>query len=111
MMVTVMGSEGIARGAAVFRSMKAYQAVMSGNPPRGVTFVNFERLAKVPHTLAAEADEHGRTVVNKSAFPMLTTASGSKLSGRDGNDLHRATAALDAVVAVVESQHAKSGDR
>jgi len=102
MVTVVMGSSGIARGVALFRSMRDYQTTMAGEQPRTTTFVSFERLAKIPHTLAAEAEEHGWTVVNKSAFPALTTSGGAKLSGANGDEVRRATAALELIASAVE---------
>jgi len=108
MVVIVMGSAGIARGIAILRSMKGYQALMAQRRPPSMTYVSFERLVKVPHTLVAEAEEHGWTVVNKSAFPLVTTTAGGRLSDSDGHDLRRATAALEAVVGATEFQRIKS---
>jgi len=104
LVVSVMGSEGMSRGIAVFPSMTHYEdVVLRDSRTPTALFVSFQQLARVPHTIAAEAEQHGWAVANKSAFPALMSVRKGKTVAAKGDDVRRATAALHAVSAAANS--------
>jgi len=99
LVVAVMGSEGLARGIAVFPSRQHYDDVITGDRPPTATFVSFEKPSRVPPIIQAEAERHGWTLANKSAFPLLVRVRAGEPVMACGDDVRRAMRAF-LVVAV-----------
>jgi len=97
LLISVMGASGISRGLALFDSECHFEDMMCDRGHDGVVYVSFERREKMPHTVVAEADEHGWTVASRSAFPMVMRVREEKPAPCSGDDLRRVTAAFHAL--------------
>ena len=97
LLISVMGASGISHGLALFDSERHFDDMMCDRGRDGVVYASFERREKVPHTVVAEADEHGWAVASKSAFPMVVRVHEEKPVPCSDDDLRRVTAAFRAL--------------
>jgi len=110
MVVAVMGSEGIARGIAIFDSARDYEAMVLHDRRPDVTYVALQRLKEVPHTVTAQAEEHRWTVVNKSAFPTMMRYRAGEVIPVSSDEVRRAAVALRAATAAAAAVRNVAGN-
>lgn len=97
LLISVMGASGVSRGLALFDSGRHFDDMMCDRGHDGVVYASFERREKMPHTVVAEADDHGWTVASRSAFPMVVRVHEERPAPCTSDDLRRVTAAFRAL--------------
>jgi hypothetical protein len=97
LLVSVMGSAGIARGIAVFDAEADFARVMADRGFSGVVYVSFEVLSKVSHVVRAQAEQYGWKIANRASFPSLFRVRHGLPVPFLPEDLIRATAAFRGV--------------
>ena len=87
--VSVMGAGGISRGLAIFDSEADFERTAADEGQTNLVYGAFERLDQVPHIVAAEAQQQGWIVANKSAFPIVVRVQKEEPVPCRGDDLRR----------------------